>query len=358
MAVAFLDPYAHLPTLGFICSLCEATGEEFASDSRLIVQKAVRLLGNTVDGESSAAPELEFYLSVIDPREREAIKLWFPQLKTHYHLQPPLDLFADVRAEMAATMAAAGIRVKYHHTEVGGTNDGTQQQEIEFSFGPIQETADGYYLARYIIDVIASKHGLTADFSPKPRLELAGSGFHTHFLISKDGRSLFYNNRPPYNLSKLALNFIAGILRHGRVLAAFTNPTADSYKRLGKCESPVALFWDLANRTAAIRIPGYARKPAIARFEYRPTDATGNYYLVLAAIIMAGIDGITNPPTRHGQQYYHPKYEGERFTLPKSVAEAAEALERDNEFLLRESVFPAAAIIQQVKNLKETTKPV
>ena len=112
-------------------------------------------------------------------------------------------------------------------------------------------------------------------------------------LISSNGSNVFYEKGGYANLSETALCFIGGILAHGRSLTAFTNPRTNSYKRLlPGFEAPVKLFFGVANRSAAIRIPKYATSEEAKRIEFRTADGTCNYYLAMSALLMAGLDGV------------------------------------------------------------------
>ena len=150
-------------------------------------------------------------------------------------------------------------------------------------------------------------------------------------------------------LSQLAHFFIAGILDHGPALLGLCNPSTNSYKRLVPgYEAPINLFFSSGNRSAAIRIPDYARAPEEKRFEFRPPDATCNPYLAMSAILMAGIDGVERrlDPAALGfgpidENIFEWSDEKRRSIrpLPTSLADALRALEADHEFLLRGGVF-------------------
>ena len=114
---------------------------------------------------------------------------------------------------------------------------------------------------------------------------------HVHQRLTKGDAMLFYDEREQNyaNLSDLALHYVGGLLEHGAALTGLTNPSTNSYKRLVEgYEAPVNLFFSLANRSAAIRVPRYATSPQEKRVEYRPPDFTGNVYLSLSAMALAG----------------------------------------------------------------------
>ena len=168
-----------------------------------------------------------------------------------------------------------GVDVKYHHHEVGGSG----QLEIEVSLGDMLKLADDTLAAKYVIRNTAAENGVSATFMPKPVYGEAGNGMHVHMLLRKDGKNLFYQQGTYANLSKTAMYFIGGLLKHVRALCAFTNPSTNSYKRLlPGFEAPATVGYALANRSSVIRIPSYAKSPDVKRFELRSPDATCNPY--------------------------------------------------------------------------------
>jgi hypothetical protein len=130
---------------------------------------------------------------------------------------------------------------------------------------------------------------------PKPMYQQAGSGLHLHQYLTRNGKNAFYEAGRYANFNDIGRWYIGGLLKHAHALAAFTNPSTNSYKRLVPgFEAPVAVTFGQANRSSCVRIPRYIYDPEETRLEYRPPDATGNPYLMLAAMLMAGIDGIVN----------------------------------------------------------------
>src|SRR3982750_1921224 len=143
----------------------------------------------------------------------------------------------------------------------------------------------------------------------------------------------------------MARHYIGGLLKHARSLAAFTNPTVNSYHRLiPGFEAPVNLVYSAGNRSAAIRIPITGTNPKAKRIEFRAPDASGNPYLAFAAQLMAGLDGIKNKIEPHApvdkDLYELPPEEAKNIPqVPGSLAEALDALELDNDFLTAGNVF-------------------
>ncbi len=358
----FVSPFAEHPTLCVLGNLMDVGAQDgFPRDPRFVARKAERLLAAERPGESSLwLPELEFFLfdSVvvwgqtgqagyrITSTEAGVVvgEAMVPAVSSRgkrYHAAAPEDRFADVRSEMCRVIASLGIPVKYHHHEVGFAG----QVEIELAFMPLERAGDAVALAKWVIRSVAEQYGLFATFMPKPLFGEPGSGLHFHQYLLRDGRSVFHDPTGPGPLSEVGRCYVGGLLRHGRALAAFTNPSTNSYKRLVPgFEAPVRLAYSVANRTAAIRVPGYAASGEDARIEYRPPDATANPHLALAAMLMAGLDGIRHrldpgPPLSGDILALPPEQLAAIPALPASLDEALDALEEDHAFLLEGGVF-------------------
>ena len=210
--------------------------------------------------------------------------------KEGYFPVPPTDTQQDIRTEMCLDMEKLGIKIETQHHEVATAG----QAEIDMQFDTLVVMADKLMKYKYVVKNVARKHGKTATFMPKPLYGDNGSGMHTHQSIWKDGKPLFAGDGYA-GLSKMALYYIGGILKHARALAAFTNPGTNSYKRLVPgYEAPVNLAYSSRNRSAACRIPTYSASPKAKRVEVRFPDPSCNPYLAFAAMLMAGIDGIEN----------------------------------------------------------------
>jgi len=172
---------------------------------------------------------------------------------------------------------------------------------------------------------------------------------HFHQQLFKDDVNVFYDPSRPNLLSETALYYIGGLLTHAPAVLALTNPSTNSYRRLVPgYEAPINAFFSSGNRSAAIRVPRYATEPDQVRFEFRPPDASCNPYIAMAAMLLAGLDGIKKKidPTAAGfgpiDVNIFTLSEEERSPikqLPSSLSEALNALEVDHEFLLAGDVF-------------------
>ncbi|MBQ8306107.1 MAG: type I glutamate--ammonia ligase [Blautia sp.] len=283
---------------------------------------------------------------------------------TGYHTCLPMDISNDLRSRICLTMDDWGIPVKYHHHEVGGCG----QMEVEVELGDMLSLADATMAAKYIIRNEAVSNGVTATFMPKPLAGEAGSGMHVHMLLTKDGKPVFYDPEGYAQLSKEAHWFIGGLLSHASSLCAITNPSTNSYKRLVPgFEAPVTIGYAMANRSAVVRIPAYAKTPLTKRFELRNPDATCNPYYAYAAILMAGLDGIQKQIDPHAKGwgpydfnlYDLSEEEKKKISgLPKSLSEALDALEADHEYLTQGGVFPERLLKQHIARKRKDAEEI
>lgn len=369
MAAAFIDPYCSIPTLSMIANIHNIgkNGGRFAGDPRFIAEKAENFMTKLgIADEYVIGPEFEFYIfdnvSFEIKHQHQEVTINSKQapwntndkdsnygykvpFQNGYHIGLPYDTNNDLRSEITLRLQEMGVQVKYHHHEVGAAG----QLEIEVELETMKKMADKTMMAKYVIKNETIKHGKTATFMPKPLYGEAGSGMHVHMLLRKNGKNIFYDAKGYSSMSREALLFIGGVLKHSKALLAFTNPSTNSYKRLiPGFEAPVSICFATGNRSAVIRIPGYVKEPEKRRFEFRPSDGTSNPYLTYSALLMAGLDGIINKtePGREGFGPYDvnvfdlPEEERNKIgALPKSLEEALEELKCDHDFLMRDGVF-------------------
>lgn len=360
----FVDPFWERPTISFLCDTVTAdTHEPFPGDPRTIAGRAVAYLRSTgIADEAWMGPEFEFHIfnrvDVTHEPYRTHINVECSEISPDgatpaiphrggYFRVPPSEHFHDLRSEIALTLERMGIAVRYHHHEVGASG----QCEIEVDLAPLVRAADQAMIIKYVIKNLARRHGRLATFMPKPIFGEAGNGMHVHQRLTRSGRPLFYDERQRNyaNLSDVALQYVAGLLKHGAALTGLTNPSTNSYKRLVEgYEAPVNLFFSLANRSAAIRVPKYAVAPDEKRIEYRPPDFTCNVYLALAAMLLAGLDGIQSRIDVAGSGFgpfdvdisrQDAEFRSRIGVVPRSLDDALAALQRDHAFLLKGSVF-------------------
>jgi len=311
-----------------ICDVIDtSTGQPFAGDPRGVLKRAMQRaedMGYTVN----AAPEPEFFLFEEDEEGRATTKT--NDAGGYFDLAPK-DLAQDVRRDIIYGLEDMGFDIEASHHEVA-----QGQHEINFTYDDALSTADNVATFRAVVRAIAAEHDLHATFMPKPIARINGSGMHTHFSLFEDGENAFHDEDDEFNLSETAKQFTAGILDHAEALAAVTNPTVNSYKRLVPgYEAPVYVAWSDRNRSALIRKPA-ARTPAASRIEARFPDPSCNPYLAFAALIHAGLDGIErgldcdDPVRENIYEFDEDKREEYGITtLPSNLGEAVDALEQD-----------------------------
>jgi glutamine synthetase len=242
---------------------------------------------------------------------------------------------------MVKNLIAAEYELERFHHEVGTGG----QQEINYKFNTLLHAADDLQSFKYIIKGTAGQVGKSATFMPKPLAGDNGSGMHAHQSLWKDGKPLFFDENGYAGLSDLARYYIGGILHHAGSVLAFTNPTLNSYHRLVPgFEAPINLVYSQRNRSAAVRIPITGSNPKAKRLEFRAPDPSGNPYFGMAAMMLAGLDGIKNRIEPHApvdkDLYELPPEEAASIpTAPTSLEAALKALEEDNEFLTEGGVF-------------------
>lgn len=364
LTTAVIDPIYDTPTLSLICNVYDPiTRERFTRDPRNVAEKAVLYLRSTGIGDQAYfGSEAEFFVfdqvqydvgahysfyqvesdeGIWNTGNDETINLGYKiPHKRGYAPVPPHDSMVELRNAIVSAMAQIGLKTECHHHEVATAG----QMEIDFRFGPLVKAADSVMWFKYLVKNIARRHGKVATFMPKPIYGDNGSGMHTHQSIWKGDQPLFAGDEYG-GLSKLAMHYIAGLIAHGPALAAFVAPTSNSYRRLVPgFEAPVRLAYSRRNRSAAIRIPMYSPSPASKRLEFRPPDPTCNPYLAFAAMLMAGLDGIErrlDPGAPMDKDIYAlpPEELKDIPSLPGSLKDALDALERDHAFLLKGDVF-------------------
>ncbi|MGA1862344.1 type I glutamate--ammonia ligase [Deferribacter thermophilus] len=377
-STAKIDPFSEIPTLIMICNVFDPiTKEPYTRDPRHIALKAINYLKSTGIADTAYfGPEAEFFIFDNIQYAYNSNEAFFyfdsvegfwntgrdemPNLgykirhKEGYFPVPPHDSLMDLRNEMVIMMEKMGITVEAHHHEVATAG----QCEIDIKYAPLVEQADNLLLYKYIVKNVARRHGKTATFMPKPMYGDNGSGMHCHQSLWKDGQPLFAGDEYA-GLSELALYYIGGIIKHARAIAAFTNPTTNSYKRLVPgFEAPVNLAYSSRNRSASIRIPMYSSSPKAKRIEVRFPDPSCNPYLAFTAMLMAGLDGIENK-IDPGEPMDKNLYDLDPIELsnipqmPASLDEALNELEKDHEFLLKGDVFTEDVISTWIEYKRE-----
>ncbi|HEY7339391.1 MAG TPA: type I glutamate--ammonia ligase, partial [Ktedonobacterales bacterium] len=381
---AIMDPFTAEPTLSLVCDVTQpgAAREPYSRDPRYIARKAEEYLKSSGIADTAYfGPEAEFFVfddvkyrstqneqwAVVDSDEAH----WNSgrngtanlghrnRPKEGYFPVAPNDTLQDLRTAMVLLMEDCGIDVEAQHHEVAAGG----QCEIDMRFDSLLTMADRVMLYKYIVKNVARRAGKTATFMPKPVFGDNGSGMHVHMSLWKDERPLFADVEGYAGVSEMARMFIGGLLTHAPAVLALAAPSTNSYRRLVPgYEAPVNLVYSQRNRSAAVRIPMYSDSPKAKRVEFRPPDPTCNPYLTFSALLMAGLDGIKRGilPEENGlgpidRNIYEMCAEEKQDikSVPGSLDDALDALERDHEFLLAGDVFTTDLIGKYVALKRE-----
>jgi glutamine synthetase type III len=277
--------------------------------------------------ELKTGVECEFFL--IGPDGQTISDLGDHQSKPCYDQQALMRRY-DVITEICDSMLELGWSPYQNDHE-----DANGQFEMNWQYDNALKTADRHAFFKYMVKSIAEKHGLRATFMPKPFSNLTGNGCHVHVSLWSKGKNLFEDANDPMGLSKLGYQFIAGLMHSAEALAAITNPTVNSYKRInaprtlsGASWSPNTVTYTGNNRTHMIRIPDPGR------FELRLADGSVNPYALQAAVLVAGLDGMEHkrePGPRLDIDMYadgHTVKDAKR--LPLNLLDALRALDTSN----------------------------
>jgi len=316
-----------------ICDIKNPDGSPFEGCARTTLKRVCKKatdMGYTM----FAGPEAEFFLFLLD-EEGSATSI------THdsagYFDLAPIDLGEEARQEMVNVLHDLGFEVEAAHHEVAHG-----QHEIDFKYEEAVKTADNVSTFKFVVRKVAAEYGLHATFMPKPIFGINGSGMHTHMSLFKDGKNSFYDPKAQYQLSTVARQYIAGLLKHAKSYVAITNPLVNSYKRLVPgYEAPVNVAWSERNRSPMLRVP--AKRGNSTRVEVRIPDPAANPYLALAVMLASGLDGIKNkmvsPPPVNKNIFTMSQREKRRMKiepLPSNMLKAVESLEKSK--LMREAL--------------------
>ena len=310
-----------------ICDVYMPDGTPFEGDPRYILKKAINkaeAMGYTMN----VGPECEFFLFEVDNDGNPTLKT---NDKGSYFDLGPIDLGENARRDMTLALEDMGFEIETSHHEVAAG-----QNEIDFKYADALVTADNVTTFKYVVKSIAQRHGLYATFMPKPLHGVNGSGMHVNISLIKDGKNAFYNEEDQLGLSSVAYNFIAGVLKHIKEICPITNPLVNSYKRLvPDYEAPVYIAWSAKNRSPLIRVPS-ARGEG-TRIEFRSPDPSSNPYLVLACLLLAGLEGIKDnlePPKCIDRNIFNLSREERKRqnieNLPESLHEAIAYMQKSD----------------------------
>ncbi len=284
-----LDTFAVLPwrpkehpVARIICDIHQPKGNPYEGDPRYILKRALKKMEKMGYDHFYVGPELEyFYFKSSEKPE--------PLDKGGYFDLNPLDVASNLRRDTVLSLKKLGMKVEYSHHEAASS-----QHEIDIRYDDALKMADNMVTYKITVKEIASQYGVYATFMPKPLPGEYGSGMHTHQSLFKGEKNAFFDHDDQYHLSSDAQAYMGGILKYSSEIAPILAPWINSYKRLTPgYEAPVYIAWSNSNRSALIRVPTYQPgRETSTRVEVRCPDPSGNPYLQLAVMLMAGIKGI------------------------------------------------------------------
>ncbi|MED4454586.1 type I glutamate--ammonia ligase [Metabacillus fastidiosus] len=312
----------------FICDIYHPDGTPFEGDPRNNLRRVLKEMEKVGFTNFNVGPEPEFFLFKLDAKGEPTLEL---NDKGGYFDLAPTDSGENCRRDIVLELQEMGFEIEASHHEVA-----PGQHEIDFKYQDALKACDDIQTFKLVVKTIARKHGLHATFMPKPLFGVNGSGMHANVSLFKGEENIFYDPNGVLELSSVAGNFIAGILKHAQNFTAVTNPIVNSYKRLVPgYEAPCYVAWSARNRSPLIRIP--ASRGLSTRVEIRSVDPSANPYLAMAVLLAAGLDGIKNnmaAPNAIDQNIYAMSKEERKkcgiTDLPADLAQALKYLKEDN----------------------------
>ena len=299
---AFMDPFAELPTMNFLCSFFNKDGEPLESSPEYTCKKACDAFTKATGMEFQAMGELEYYVIAEDDGAFAAVD------QRGYHESAPYAKFGEFRQLCMNYIAQTGGRIKYGHSEVGNFSlNGKIYEQNEIEFLPVNavEAAEQLLIAKWLIRNLAYRNGLDVTFAPKITVGKAGSGMHIHFRLMKDGLNQMLKDK---KLSDDAKRAIAGMMILAPSITAFGNTNPTSYFRLvPHQEAPTNVCWGDRNRSVLVRVPlGWTANKDLCKLanpgeadsksydttqkqtvEMRSPDGSADVYLLLAGLAVA-----------------------------------------------------------------------
>jgi len=272
--------------VGWLASDLWMNGKPVEASPRVMLKKQIKILKEQ-NLTMKSGVECEYFLisqdgnSIADPRDTQS--------KPCYD-QSALMRRYDLIKEICDCMIEMGWGPYQNDHE-----DANGQFEMNWDYSDCLITADRHTFFKYMVKTIAEKHGLRATFMPKPFENLTGNGCHAHVSVWQGKKNKFLDKSDKLGLSKMAYNFLGGVIKNASSLSAFFNPTINSYRRInapptksGATWSPSSISYTGNNRTHMIRIPD------LGRFELRLMDGSANPYLLQASVLAAGLYGLKN----------------------------------------------------------------
>jgi glutamine synthetase len=315
------------PNVGWVASDVYLNGEPFAASPRVIFKQVLKQCEALGYGYKTGV-EAEFFLLKQSERGYQIADAMDTAIRPCYDQLNLMRQFDFISTIVGYLEQLGWEPYQCDHEDANG------QFEINWTYNDALITADRHVFFKYMVKTLAEQRGLTATFMPKPFSQLTGNGAHLHMSLWNDGSNAFADAADEAGLSKLAYEFLGGVLAHGRGLSALCNPTINSYRRLGATMTTSGSTWSPRyisyggnNRTHMIRIPEGGR------FECRLVDGAANLYLAQAGILAAGLEGMAQHIDAGKRLDENMFVRGMEFpdlqTLPTSLLEALQCLEQD-----------------------------
>lgn len=283
---AIPDPstFAILPhrqnTARMFCDLVDENGEPWHGCPRQALKRVLKEAEAEFGGNMSLAFEQEAYLL------NEVGGKLVSADNTHCFSIEGIQMQEKFLHEFVKAMEEAGVKIEKISSEYG-----PGQFEINLKYAHAVRAADEQVLFMQLFKQIALENGLIGTLMPKPFQDLSGSGLHVHIsMFNNDGKNVFEDLADPLGLTEQARYFVGGLLKHARSLVAIGAPSINSYKRMYPGSfAPAQVCYGAGNRSTLIRV---TEKRRGSRFEFRGADGTCNPYLLAAALVAAGLDGV------------------------------------------------------------------
>lgn len=312
----------------FICDIYNPDGTPFAGCPRYNLKRNLKKMEKLGFDAFNIGTEPEFFLFKLDEKGEPSLEL---NDRGGYFDLAPTDLGENCRRDIVLELEEMGFEIEASHHEVA-----PGQHEIDFKYSDAVKHADDIQTFKLVVKTIARKHNLHATFMPKPLFGVNGSGMHVNMSLFNGGNNAFYDKEGDMELSDIAYQFTAGVIKHATNFTAVTNPTVNSYKRLVPgYEAPCYVAWSGTNRSPLVRIP-YSRGLS-TRIEVRSVDPAANPYLAMAVLFASGLDGIENqlrPPVSVDRNIYVMDKEERKKNgvkdLPATLMDALEEMQKDD----------------------------
>lgn len=300
----------------FLCDVVHEDGSPVLGDSRYVLSRVLEKAKN-MGFELVVQPNCEFFLFDTTEDGKPTVTT---QEKGEYFDIGPIDQGQNARREAVLFLEDMDFEVEssYHASEVA-------QHGIGFAADQAMNTADNIVTFKMVVRIVAKRHGLHATFMPKPRRDLQGSSMKLAFVLMKDGKNAFTDPQEQNGISIIAKQFMAGILSHIDGMSLINNPIVNSYKRfVPGYNAPLKVSCSMNDRDAMLRMNCKAKSGT--KLEFRNPDFASNPYLVLAACLASGLDGIEKQleaPNIDVETIYSDK------VMPKTLEDAIKAFEKD-----------------------------